>query len=78
MQYAQTEKIISDTVELLKTRGCLDTLTENEKLELIVKLKNIATTAIMDADSKIRATLMESYNYLKDIRPVFFLGDPLK
>lgn len=60
----QTHKTIEYTIEKLKTWGCFDHLTENEKESIKSDLRIIAGTAVMEANSKIQNILPNFYNEL--------------
>ena len=78
MKYEQTQLQIKKSMDLLKSLNCLSQLTENEKLQVVSMLRDIATTAIIDTQSSVDNLLQENFHSLKDTRPIFLLDDPLE
>lgn len=58
----KTLESINALMAKFKDWGMLDNLTENEKQSIEINLKEIAGTAIMEAQNKIQNTLPNLYN----------------
>lgn len=56
-----TEKQIFNVVKLLTSWECLTHLTGNEKDVIFIELKNIAGTALMEANNQIQNILPNLY-----------------
>ncbi len=62
-----TQKQVIAVIELLKRWDCINSLTEHENQYLLIELKNIAGTALMEANNQMQNILPSLYKSINEL-----------